>query len=166
MPAPMTTYRPVGCLSRSSYSLLSTVYLQAGRLLEPLELPDPSMAPLPRPGGGRYLRVPSRPSDLERRSGCGPNSTACAVLALHWDSNPTPTPNPNSNPNPNPNPNRNPNPNPSPNPNPNQALHRESDSWKAGLRMPVLSYRRVASTNGLYVVPNVYREHAVDLHYI
>ena len=58
-------------------------YLQAGRLLEPLELPDPSMAPLPRPGGGRYLRVPSRPSDLERRSGCGPNSTACAVLALH-----------------------------------------------------------------------------------
>ena len=32
--------------------------------------------------------------------------------------------------------------------------------------MPVLSYRRVASTNGLYVVPNVYREHAVYLHYI
>ena len=45
-----------------------------------------------------------------------------------------------------------------------QALHRESDAWKAGLRMPTLSYRRVASTKGLYVVPNVYREHAVCPH--
>ena len=45
-----------------------------------------------------------------------------------------------------------------------QALHRESDMWKAGLRMPALSYRRVASTKGLYVVPNVYREHAVCPH--
>ena len=73
------------------------------------------MAPLPRPGGGRYLRVPSKPSDLERRSGCGPNSTACAVLALHRDSNPTP--NPNLNPNPIPNPDPNPYSNSDPDPN-------------------------------------------------
>ena len=52
------------------------------------------MAPLPRPGGGRFLRVPLRPSELERRVGCGPNSNACAVLELHRDSDPNPDPDP------------------------------------------------------------------------
>ena len=178
-----------------------------------------------RPGGGRFLRVPQRPSDLERRSGCGPNSSACAVLALHKESDARPqgqTP-----------------PlarlergacTPAPRPwrhrtgsgiprgrgraseRPGSAsgvratrCHRrrsrhplDMQGWKASLRMPVLSYRRVAQPDGLYVVsdvpprprlsappctplhpsctpftftpplqvPNVYREHAVYLHYI
>ena len=46
------------------------------------------------------------------------------------------------------------------------ALHTESDAWARQLDMPVLAYRRVARKEGLYVVPNVYREHAVYLHYI
>ena len=86
------------------------------------------MASLPRPGGGRFLRVPQRPSELERRTGCGPNSTACAVLVLHREYS-----------NPNPNPNLNPNPNPNPNPNQAHALEAANVARRAGARASVTS---------------------------
>lgn len=46
------------------------------------------------------------------------------------------------------------------------AAHKESLGWLHSLRMPTLTYHRTVSPNGLYVVPNVFHEHAVYLRYI
>ena len=45
-------------------------------------------------------------------------------------------------------------------------VHKEPVYWAADLPMAVPPYRRHVTADGLYVVPNVYHEHAVYLHYI
>jgi len=44
--------------------------------------------------------------------------------------------------------------------------HKASPRWVAETRYPVLAYKRVVTADGLYVLPNVWHEHAVYLHYI
>ena len=46
------------------------------------------------------------------------------------------------------------------------AAHKEPLGWLKKLRFPTLVYKREASASELYVVPNVFHEHAVYLRYI
>ena len=46
------------------------------------------------------------------------------------------------------------------------AAHKESLGWLRSLHYPQLVYHRSRSDDGLYVVPNVFHEHAVYLRYI